>query len=127
MLSSVQSFYNLFDYYNFMDDAIDGLTYEQVVMTKSIYKDGEILIPKGMKFETVYFTFYSPGKFQFINWKDGDKPGYKVPNKNSFTILQKDLSPFLFWSLNELPHPKGKKLLRAYDRAIKRNKIVVVK
>lgn len=97
MSNQPKSFFRIFNYHNFMDDAIDcGLTYEGIEITKDIETKSGFKLNKGDKFFTCYFLF-NRAEFQFINWKEITKYESEPDNARSVYIPQAELAPFLKW------------------------------
>src|ERR1700741_4927252 len=98
-----ESFYEVFEYHNFMHDAIDyGLTYKNCTIQKNVTTASGYELKKGQTFHTVYFLF-DKKVFRFINWKEVNKH-MSVPDTrliggsyHSIDIPQEELAPFLKW------------------------------
>lgn len=102
MSPQYQSFYNIFDYLNFMHEAINGgLTYEMITITKTIECASGTLVA-GKRYDTVYFL-WKEQVFRFINWvPDPDKPYQDNPDPATLLeIPQSELASHCHWRSSE--------------------------
>lgn len=90
-----ECFFNLFSYDHVDSQSMDyTVDYVDVTLIQTI--KGK---PAGTHYHDVWAYLSGPwkGKFHFINWKPGDKPGDSVPDETSLLIDSDEMLIFNVW------------------------------